>query len=88
MSYAAIPEIHIDTLQDKHILGISYRLKCYMEYISTINTPLHTDLISLFNIANIPNDLDILDIIKILITIEDLTAIANLVNRIKVKLYK
>jgi hypothetical protein len=84
MSYAAIPEIHIDTLQDKHILGISYRLKCYMNYISTINTQLHTDLISLFNIANIPNDLDILDIIKILIT-KDLTANA-LVNKIKVKL--
>jgi hypothetical protein len=58
-----------------------------MNYISTINTQLHTDLISLFNIANIPNDLDILDIIKILITIDlDLTANAYLVNKIKVKL--
>jgi hypothetical protein len=85
MSYAAIPEIHIDTLEEKHILGISYRLKCYMEHIRTINTQLHTDLINLFNIANTPNDLDILDIIKILIT-KDLTANANLVNKIKVKL--
>jgi hypothetical protein len=56
-----------------------------MNYISTINTQLHTDLISLFNIANIPNDLDILDIIKILIT-TDLTANAYLVNKIRVKL--
>jgi hypothetical protein len=85
MSYTAIPEIHIDTLQDKHILGISYRLKCYMNYISTINTQLHTDLISLFNIANIPNDLDILNIIKILIT-KDLTTIAGLCSKIKDKL--
>ena len=85
-----MPVIHIEVLEDKHILGISYRLKCYMKHISTINEQLYTDLMSLFHIdsTNIPNDPDILNIIKILITI-DLTTLktnAGLLNNIKIKL--
>lgn len=82
-----MPVIHIEVLEEKHILGISYRLKCYMKHISTINEQLYTDLMSLFHIGitNIPNEPDILDIIKILITI-DLTTNVGLLNNIKIKL--
>jgi hypothetical protein len=86
----SLPLIHIEVLEEKHILWISYRLKCYMKHISTINEQLYTDLMSLFHIdiTNIPNDPDILNIIKILITIDltTLTTNAVLLNNIKIKL--
>ena len=84
----SLPLIHIEVLEDKHILGISYRLKCYMKHIRTINEQLYTNLMSLFHIdsANIPTDPDILNIIKILITIDLKKNAAGLLNNIKIKL--
>ena len=84
MSLTAIPKIHIDVLEEQHILGISYRLKWYMEYIKKINISHHEVLKALFN-TDTQSVLDILNIIKILITI-DLTTNAVLRRKIKDKL--
>ena len=66
MSLTAIPKIHIDVLEEQHILGISYRLKWYMEYIKKINISHHEVSKALFN-TDTQSVLDILNIRKVFV---------------------